>query len=217
VGQATSSHVASGPAFEHAHAALLGRTDLQFDFPAFTPPQPPAWVEALLRFLVSIAPVLKWMFWGSVALVALTIVILVARELWRLRSPVRVVRDPPADMRQEWRPTAEQARILLEDADRLAAEGRYAEAVHLLLLRSVQDIADKRPRLLRPGLTSREIGLLDALPPSARAAFAEIARVVELNRFGGRPVTQQDFARCRSDYERFAFPDAWQERHDRAA
>ena len=215
MGQAISPHAAAK--FDHAHAALLSRTDLQFDFPAIVPPKIPEWLEALLRSLVGLLPVLKWVFWGAVALAALTALFFLGRELWRLRRPIRIVRDKPADMRAEWRPTAEQARILLEDADRLAAEGRYAEAVHLLLLRSVQDIADKRPRLLRPGLTSREIGSLDALPPSARGAFTEIARVVELNRFGGRPVTAQDFARCRSDYERFAFPDAWQERHDRAA
>ncbi|HKD21380.1 MAG TPA: DUF4129 domain-containing protein [Rhizomicrobium sp.] len=217
MGQATPSHAVAGKAFEHAHSTLLGRTDLQFDFPTFVQPKPPAWLEALARLLVGLLPILKWVFWGAVALAALLIVYFLGRELLRLRLPTRIIRDKPKDMREEWRPTAEQARILLEDADRLAAEGRFAEAVHLLLLRSVQDIADKRPRLLRPALTSREIGSLDALPPSARAAFTEIARVVELNRFGGRAVTAQDFARCRSDYEKFAFPDTWQDRHDRAA
>jgi hypothetical protein len=34
---------------------------------------------------------------------------------------------------QEWAPTREEALALLEEADRLAAEGRYGEAAHLLL------------------------------------------------------------------------------------
>ena len=207
----------SGHAFERAHAALLGRTDLQFDFPAYHPPVVPEWLLALGHLLTALFPLLKWVFWGVVALSAALVLFLLAREIWRFRMPVRVTRETSADLRQEWRPTRDLARILLQDADRLAAEGRYAEAVHLLLLRSIQDIDEKRPRLLRPALTSREIGSLEALPESARGAFAEIARVVELNRFGGRPVSADDFARCRSDYERFAFPDLWQNEQRHAA
>jgi len=39
----------------------------------------------------------------------------------------------------------------LGDADALAAEGRFAEAAHLLLVRGVnRDFAAKRPGVLRP-------------------------------------------------------------------
>ena len=45
------------------------------------------------------------------------------------------------------------ARARLADADALAAAGRFAEAVHLLLYRSVDDISDRRPGLVRPAMT----------------------------------------------------------------
>ena len=35
---------------------------------------------------------------------------------------------------------------LAREADALAAEGRFAEAIHHLLLRSVEDIGRRRPR-----------------------------------------------------------------------
>ena len=48
-------------------------------------------------------------------------------------------------------------------------EGRYAEAVHHLLFRSIEDIGGRRPRLVRPALTSRELAAAAGVPPPARA------------------------------------------------
>jgi hypothetical protein len=70
---------------------------------------------------------------------------------------------------ESWRPDAAVARVLLADADALAAKGRYAEAAHLLLRRSVQDIEGSRPRLVRPALTSRDIAAHPGLPDAARS------------------------------------------------
>jgi hypothetical protein len=101
---------------------------------------------------------------------------------------------------------------LLSDADALAAKGRYAEAIHLLLLRSIQEIAQHRPTILKPALTSREISALRELPEAARLAFAQIARIVEQALFAGREVGSHEYAQCRQAYERFAFPDLWSSR-----
>jgi hypothetical protein len=59
--------------------------------------------------------------------------------LWRDRRP----REAAAET--EWTPDRAAAIALLEEADRLAAEGRYGEAAHLLLQRSVHHIAAARP------------------------------------------------------------------------
>ncbi|MEO8113408.1 MAG: DUF4129 domain-containing protein, partial [Phenylobacterium sp.] len=101
------------------------------------------------------------------------------------------------------------ARSLLEEADRLAAEGAFDAAAHTLLFRSLEDIAGRRPGLLRPALTSRDIAQIDAMPPSARQAFAAIAQAVEHSFFGGRTLAAGDFARCRAAYESFAFAEGW--------
>jgi hypothetical protein len=128
----TPDVAAGGGAFDRAHAALVARSDLQFDFPSYQPPKMPEWLIEFMHFLAGAAPFFKWAFWIAVIAVAALAAFFLGRELLRLRLPVRATRDKKIDIRQEWRPTAEQARILLQDADRLAAEGRFDEAVHLL-------------------------------------------------------------------------------------
>jgi hypothetical protein len=189
-----------------AHQALLHTRGLQLDFKAAPqPPPPPAWIEDVLRALGAIAPIFKFVFWGGLALGAALILWFVAREIWETRLKRKSAPVAPTD----WRPEPEAARALLEEADRLAAAGRFGEAIHLLLFRSIDDIAGRRPGLVRPALTSRDIARLDQMPPPARSAFARIAERVEHSFFGGRPVGSEDFAQARGDYETFAFSEGW--------
>ena len=149
---------------------------------------------------------MKYVFWGGLAVVAALVVWFVARELLAIHWRRRPKKAKPAATPADWRPEPQQARVLLEDADRLAAAGHYAEAAHLLLLRTIGDIQGRRPDLVRPALTARDIGSLAALPESARPAFAAIARIVERSLFGGRPVDAAGFELCRRAYADFALP-----------
>ncbi len=108
-----------------------------------------------------------------------------------------------------WQPLPQTAKLLLDDADRLAMAGRYGDAAHLLLLRGIEDIAERNPRLLRPALTSREIAALKQLPQLPRGAFQSIAQIVEQALFAERALGQEDFRRCRAEYERLAFAAGW--------
>jgi hypothetical protein len=192
-----------------AHQAMLRARDLQFDFAALPePPKPPGWLEWLARALEWFSPVLKWVFWGGLAAIAALVLYFLLRELVgvRFRRPGRRGARPSA---ADWRPDAGRARALLEDADRLAAEGRFDEAARLLLHRSVEDLEGRRPGVVRPALTSRDIAVLPALPQAAKAAFIAIASAVEASFFGARPLDAAAFAECRRAYERFAFPEAW--------
>lgn len=71
------------------------------------------------------------------------------------------------DPEPEWRPTVQAARTPRADADALAAKGPYAEAAHLLLVRTVDDLGSHRPQTVRPAQTARDISLLTALPEAA--------------------------------------------------
>jgi hypothetical protein len=102
------------------------------------------------------------------------------------------------------------ARGLLGDADALAAAGRYSDAAHLLLHRSIADIEEKRPATIRKALTSRDIASLPTIPASPASAFAAIVRAVERSLFGGRPLDEPAWRDCRAAYERFAFAQEWQ-------
>jgi hypothetical protein len=194
--------------FARAHDALLRQRDLQFDFTAYQAPKPPDWLKPLLDLLASIAPVFPYIFWGGLILGGLTILFFILRELVGLRLPRFKRRPKPVSPEAEWRPTEARARTLLEEADRLAADGRFDEAAHLILFRSIEDIDGRWPNLVRPALTSRDIAAHRGLPERARQTFSEIARVVERSFFGGAELGAADFAFCRGVYEAFALSGA---------
>jgi len=196
-----------------AHAKLLQDPTLQFDFNAIPPPQQlPEWLRAIFRFLASLRPLFEILFWVGVAVLAALILYFIGRELLRYYTRPAGGRPTIADNSPDWRPPVARAKALLADADQLAAQGLFAEAVHLLLFRSIDDIDTRRPRTLTPALTSRDILALNEIPIAPRQAFARIAAMVERSFFGGRSVDANDFAECRRAYEAFAFPDAWNER-----
>ena len=199
----------SGVDLAEAHARLLRDTNLQFDRTGFIPPEIPGWLHWVGDILKFIAPALKYVFWGGLIVIAGLILFAVGRELLKLRGPRAKATKPKPTVEPEWRPDAAAARDLLAQADALAAEGLYAEAAHLLLLRSVEDIQKRQPKALRVSLTTREIAALKAIPDNARPAFTRIGRVVERSLFGAAPVDADDFAGCRQAYEAFALPDSW--------
>jgi hypothetical protein len=192
------------------HKQLLADDSIQFDLPAFVMPQPPAWLKPLTDFLRWLGPYMVYLFWSAVVIGAIIILFLIVLEMkgvaWRL--PWQRARKE-AEAEQEWRPDAGAAQILLSEADALAARGDYDEAVHLLLRRSVADIAGRLPDFLRPSLTARDIANAPSLPARARGAFSEIARIVEAALFARRPVGAEGWQQARGAYERFAFRDAW--------
>lgn len=202
------SQQAAEQSLQAAHRALLKTPGLQFDFEAYVRPSPPHWLDGLGPFLQAIAPFLRYIFWGGLAIAVGLLVYFVGRELLRVRFERRR-RATASEAAAEWRPEPARAKALLQDADALAAAGRYEEAVHLLLFRSIDDLAGRKPGLVRPAFTSRDIAGMDAVPPAPRSAFARIAAVVEHAVFGGRSVDARQFAECRAAYEAFAFAEAW--------
>jgi hypothetical protein len=197
------------PGTVHAHAELLARADLQFDFPALTPPPLPGWFLALLKWMGTIRLELRYAEWILLGCAAVLLIWFAGRKAWEYLRGRAADSLEVAEPAIDWRPASQAAKLLLNDADALAAAGRYGDAAHLLLLHGIQDIAERNPALLRPALTSREIGGLQQLPQIPRGAFMRIAQIVELPLFAERALTASDFMRCRSEYERFAFPAAW--------
>ena len=175
-----------------------------------SPLEPPGWLEALLRWLADLlepAGRALGMSWPVFRWVLLAIgVALIAVLLWRMLAPAlgwRPKRDSQTG-EENWLPATADALALLEDADRLAAEGRFDEATHLLLKRSVAQIAAARPDLVEPATTARELSALTALPDTARNAFATIAGRVERSLFALRRLGAEDWKAAREAYSDFA-------------
>ena len=189
-----------------AHRALLKTHGIQFDFgAAATLPKPPHWLLVLGHWLAQAAPVLKYVFWIGVIAGAAYILWMAVRDLIPMSYGRQKASSAPAD----WRPDAAEARALLEAAAALARAGRFAEAIHILLFRSIEDIAAKKPGALSRALTSREIVAATPMPDAARAAFARSAVAVERTFCGGRSAAEADFRAARGDYEAFAIDEGW--------
>ena len=187
-----------------AHAAMRADPNLQFNMEQFTIPEPPEWLDPLLRFLSAIAPLMTYVFWGGVILIVAFILYIIGSDVMRRlsdRAPDKT-RTPVAT--PEYRPTAARARALLEEADRLAQQGRFNEAVRVLLHRSIEDIERFFAVAIGPSLTSREIARLEPLSAEGRGVFSAIAQAVETSLFGGRTLTNDDFIRARTGYATFA-------------
>jgi hypothetical protein len=190
--------------FAEAHQRLLADRSIQFDLPRVEQAESPPW---LLDFLKAIYPVLKILFWVAAAMLLAYLLYAVFSWASGRDWPWRRAKAEAAD--ESWRPDEAPARQLLGEADRLAADGHYAQAARLLLHRSIEDIDARRPDLVRPALTSRDIAALDGIPGRPRSAFARIAMMVETSLFAGRPLAQGDWRACRSAYEEFAFAEGW--------
>lgn len=194
-------------AFARAHERLLEDRTIQFDLPAYEPPPTPAWLEWLIQFFRDDHPVLEIFFWVLLGLVVLAVVVAIARRLAGSEWPWRRRRTDGDE--EYWRPDEAPARALLGEADALAERGLFSEAAHLLLFRSIEDIDRRRPDLVRPALTSRDIAALPAIPSRPRRAFARIAMAVERSLFARRTLAEGDWRECREAYEEFAFADGW--------
>ena len=200
--------------------AVRGDDSIQYaPLPEPEEPETPEWLERFLDWLGDVfSPVgdalatamgaigLSWpvLQWVLLALAVLGVGVLVFRFVQPFRH-----RAPEPTPQPEWAPDRHAALDLIAEADRLAAEGRFDAATHLLLQRSVGQIAELRPDLLRPSSTAREIAALPVLSDAAREAFAAIATRVERSLFALRRLDQADWQAARAAYSRFALgPEA---------
>jgi len=172
------------------------------------PAKPPEWLERLMHWLGEVLgpagewlgrnwPILKWV-------IAAIGVALLLYLLLRLLAPVLRWKRRSKPAQEEWTPDHAEVLALLEDADALAAQGKFDEATHLLLKRSVGQISLARPDWLEPSSTAREIATLPALPERARQAFGIIADRVERSLFALRPLGLADWQAARDAYADFA-------------
>ncbi len=214
----TSAQAVPRNAFETAHEALLDTDRLQFERPVETvdlpqPREPNAFFKWLGQLLRGLGPVFQAIFYLGAAAIAAGILYFILRQIpnIRLRNLRRKDKTPTDTdhVISNVRPDQDKARAWLEEADALAKEGRFSEAVHLLLFRSIEDIQSKRKAPIPRALTAREIERLDGLPSGPRDALRPIIALVERSFFGGQSVNAENWTSARKAYETFAFGEAW--------
>jgi hypothetical protein len=92
----------------------------------------------------------------------------------------------------------------LEEILRLAREGAYEAAIHLLLLQGLRHLARLTGTVMALSLTSREILRRPDLPQGAGRDLATLVDAVEISRFGGRAAEASLFETCLASYHRLA-------------
>lgn len=194
--------------FERAFRTLKRQNQLQFELTSRPPLQRSNWLDKFLKpiidFFAAMTPVFQGLFWVFVGGIVLLFLYIIANALKNVRFNRDKTQGTSGDVAPLYKPSREQARILLDQVDALAAKGLYAEAVHQLLFKSIQDISIARPSIIKRSYTSREISALKLLAPDTRHAFALITREVERSHFGAQQLDKNAFLRCRKAYAQFA-------------
>ncbi|WP_299620029.1 hypothetical protein [Pelagibius sp.] len=187
---------------EESRDQILGSERFQTDRPEpldievnIEPFQLPAWLgQAIIWTIVAIAVVMIAVF---------------LYNAFQNRSGLKLNRDSAqtAPQRVDTPVRAQRKAIdarTLEEADALAAAGRFAEAIHLLLLVAMDHLRrDLGPRIA-PALTGREILHLAALPQALAEPLGRMVSLSEIKHFGGRDAAGPDYALCRQDFLAFS-------------
>ncbi len=150
----------------------------------------------------NIEEVARWLLWGSVA-VMLGIVLFHLRDnLWSF-SRARDVRAREDSFAAREKSAASVARMERAggEADSLAEQGDYAQAIHVLLLQTLEELRLRSGAGFAASLTSRELLHGLELPPDQRRLFREIIERVEVSWFGPHEPDGEEYAACRRDFE----------------
>lgn len=180
-------------AMEKAYA----RGDLQDRYPPGLDTRAAESAEAALDPIVAL---LRWLGLGGVAAqlvrlagVGIAVLAVLLFVAWLAR---RVAEGGDAGLASEGTSAPALDAGPLLDAEALAEQGRFGEAIHLLLLRTFEVLARRMGSRLAPGMTAREALAKIALPPPARPALADLVEAVETTTFAGRAASEQDYQRC---------------------
>jgi len=168
---------------------VIRRLDLQTEFPVELPPRPLFTLPAEVLWVV--------------------IIVAVAVLLYAFRDLIPGLR---AGRGRGW--DADDAGfgavktgtpgVALGAADQLAAEGRFVDAMHVLLLQSLAAIRERLDEQFSDSFTSREILRSTRLPEPGRAPLRDMITRVELTYFGRQPAVLADYAACRASFNALA-------------
>lgn len=158
--------------------------------------------EAGIRAPIFFGQIAMLLMYVGFAVVVVLLIIWLVREFGGFGVEAGAVRDDGTVAGSD-----SDRRYSLAVPERLAREGRYAEAIHQLLLVTIWRLGRDLDHPPSPATTSRELSRSLPLDGSGREAFEFIVRRVELSLFGGHDVDARDYDSCRERYARLV-PDS---------
>jgi hypothetical protein len=189
---APSSAQPAAPQIQRATSGLAGSLDLQTDLPVPSPSHEFQLNRDAVRVLLWIAVIC-----GAAALAYYIRGILPAGGL--ARSSAWDAPSEPSAFGETQGAAQAQA-----TADDLARQGRFVEAIHVLLLQGLDEMRRRLDQRFADSLTSREIMRRAKVSSGARAALRDIVDWVERAYFGAHPAGAEDYAACRKSFVAFA-------------
>jgi hypothetical protein len=168
------------------------RLGLQTDLPSETAPSPP---EQFFQLPTETEQLILWC----------AVIIGGAVILWSLHDSLAYFGRSrkivgPDDARLAPTEATRLAKAQVE-ADDLARLGHYGEAMHVLLLKSLNELCQRLGVTFAVSLTSREILRRVQLSDLGRSALSDIIKAVEQTYYGGRAAGPSDYAMCRSQFD----------------
>jgi len=187
---ATPLRAQSPPDPQTAAEQAIRRLDLQTDLPRELETQ---------GFRIQVPPELTWL----IAAVGVGLLLYMFRDMlpaWGLAG------------RGAWAPeegegagtVAMRPAAVLAAADDLASQGRFVDAMHVLLLQGLADIRRHLGEQFADSLTSREILRSTRLSEAGRGPLRDIIARVEWTYFGDHPAKRSDYAACRASFDALA-------------
>jgi hypothetical protein len=156
-------------------------------------------ISWFMRLLYKIREMAKILLAASIIVIALIIALHLRENLWSLsRAKKLEFSKNEAEARSAALERMEHSQA---EADDLARAGSFAEAMHILLLRSVNEMRTRLASPIAASLTSREILGRLAMSPEERAVFARIVGDVEISRFGEHNPGEDEYLACRRNFD----------------
>jgi hypothetical protein len=177
---------AAAASVEDLSRATIHDLGLQSDLPQLQPTS-----HVPLHFSLHLPDALAWLVVG----VALAVLLYCLKDVrWRRAADAGEPTPPPVG-------SAAAAADHLANAEDEARAGRFARAMHEVLLEGVRLVRARTGGRVADSLTSREILRQAPLPEPGRTALQAIVAGVEWTHFGARPATLADYRACRESLD----------------
>jgi len=140
--------------------------------------------------------------WCAIGVIAAAVLLNLKNNLWSFSRS----RKLEFGSGEKTEPAAAIARMehAQAEADDLARSGSFAQAMHILLLRSVGEMRNRLSSPIAASLTSREISRHLDLSPDEREVFATIVGSVEISYFGAHNPGEGEYETCRRNFDALA-------------
>jgi hypothetical protein len=201
------------PQLERSSDTLRAVLDSVFAGPAYRwveHPDPLAflarWWEAARRWLAGLEQSQPGLYWLMVWLLVALLAVIVVHALYVMARTLRAAGAPVEAGDGRAAPEVRGAAWYRREAQRLAREGRYPEAMQADFLGLVLELDQRRLLRFHPSKTPNEYTYEAQLAEPARAAFRDLVRLLYGYAFAREPCGPADFAawRERTAAERYA-------------